>query len=107
MVKTQPGDDRSAISASSSPASVLPSIPGLDGSWGGGELSPISSPLWVNALLSLSSNLANLSFSLCLCFFPTSLSLSLTLEFGALPVPAGAGPGDDGGVGVAEAGRRC
>ena len=99
-----PGDERSAISTSSSPGSVPASVPGPDGPWGGGELSPASSPLWVKALLSLSSNPASLSFSLCLCFFPNSLPL--TLEFGALPVPVGAGGGEGGGVGVDEAGRR-
>lgn len=103
--KNSPGDERSAISTSpSSPASVPTSVSGPDGPWGGGELSPASSPLWVKALLSLSSNPANLSLSLCFCFFPTSLPL--TLEFGALPVPTGASGGDGVGVGGSVAGRR-
>ena len=102
--RNSPGEEGSAISTSSSPGSVPASVPGPDGPWGGGELSPASSPLWVKALLSLSSNPANLSFSLCLCFFPTSLPL--TLEFGALPAPVRASGGDNGGVGVEEAVRR-
>lgn len=100
-----PGDERSAIStSSSSPGSVPTSVPGPGGSCGGGELSSTSSPLCVKALLSLSSNPANLSFSLCLCFFPASLPR--VLEFGMLPVllGPGGGEGDGVGVGVAEAG---